>query len=190
MPINDDPNPDGHAPEAWPAASPAGVSAEDADAPASETPMPRDGTATDAYTVGRNRPPREWQFKPGRSGNPRGRPKSAKNFTTIVREVLGEKVVVTRKGKRKTVTVLEAILQRTAVDAVQGNARARQQVVEIAARAGLIEEAAAATGLPPLTPEGEADLAAFLARHAPALLADEAEISAATPNTPPEEDDR
>ena len=36
--------------------------------------------------VGYGRPPVNRQFKPGQSGNPRGRPKGSKNFPTMFAE--------------------------------------------------------------------------------------------------------
>jgi uncharacterized protein DUF5681 len=40
------------------------------------------------YTIGFGRPPAAHRFKPGQSGNPRGRPKGRKNFDTMVREIV------------------------------------------------------------------------------------------------------
>ena len=40
------------------------------------------------YDVGYARPPKDSRFKPGQSGNPRGRARGAKNTSTIVRDAL------------------------------------------------------------------------------------------------------
>jgi Family of unknown function (DUF5681) len=40
------------------------------------------------FTVGRGKPPVHTRFEKGRSGNPRGRPRGAKSFTTLLFERL------------------------------------------------------------------------------------------------------
>jgi Family of unknown function (DUF5681) len=44
--------------------------------------------------TGYGRPPIEHRFKPGQSGNPRGRPKGKKNEATILHELLNRKITV------------------------------------------------------------------------------------------------
>src|SRR5215218_3217801 len=73
--------------------------------------------------VGYGRPPREHQFKPGKGGNPRGRPKGAKNEVTILRGLLNRKVDVRQDGRLRKITVFEAILLRFTEDALKGNTK-------------------------------------------------------------------
>jgi hypothetical protein len=54
--------------------------------------------------VGYGRPPIEHQFKPGRSGNPFGRPKGARRFTADLLDELGEIVAVTSGDQKRAVT--------------------------------------------------------------------------------------
>jgi len=56
--------------------------------------------------VGYGKPPQNFRFKQGRSGNPRGRPKGTLNMATVLARTLREKVVIDENGKRKTVTKL------------------------------------------------------------------------------------
>lgn len=79
------------------------------------------GTAT--HSVGYGRPPRARQFKPGQSGNPRGRPKGTKNETTILRKLLNRKIEIRDGGRPRQVTILEAILLRFTEDALKGNTK-------------------------------------------------------------------
>ena len=43
--------------------------------------------AAGAGEVGYGKPPKAHQFKPGQSGNPKGRPRGAKSEATILREI-------------------------------------------------------------------------------------------------------
>lgn len=51
-----------------------------------------------AYEVGYKRPPKDHQFRKGKSGNPKGRPKGSKGFGTLVRENLAKPVQVRFDG--------------------------------------------------------------------------------------------
>jgi Family of unknown function (DUF5681) len=53
-----------------------------------------DGYDSENYRVGKGRPPRRTRWKKGQSGNPKGRPKGAKNLTTIFATILKHKVEV------------------------------------------------------------------------------------------------
>ena len=76
------------------------------------------------HNVGYGRPPREHQFPPGKSGNPRGRPKGSKSASAILFQVLNRKLRVRQDGKEKQITVLEAIIVKFADEALKANARA------------------------------------------------------------------
>ena len=65
---------------------------------------------TGDYQVGYGKPPRHTRFTKGQSGNPRGRPRGAKNFTTLLEEALNEPVTVTENGGRRKVSKRQAIV--------------------------------------------------------------------------------
>ncbi|MEH2567771.1 DUF5681 domain-containing protein [Bradyrhizobium sp. AZCC 2289] len=71
--------------------------------------------------VGYGKPPRRHQFKPGQSGNPKGRKKGVKNEITILQELLQHKVVLNERGKTRKIILLEAILRKIAEDCLRGN---------------------------------------------------------------------
>jgi len=54
-----------------------------------------------AQKVGRGNPPRHTQFPKGKSGNPAGRPKGSKNFSTIIMEAASDHVTATVDGKKR-----------------------------------------------------------------------------------------
>jgi len=74
--------------------------------------MPDDDES--GYQVGYKKPPLHTRFRKGQSGNPRGRPRGAKNFSTLLTEALNEPVVVTEDGKRRKISKRELGLKRLA----------------------------------------------------------------------------
>src|SRR5689334_5802937 len=72
-------------------------------------------------TVGYGKPPRDHQFKPGQSGNPKGRPRGAKNESTILREILAQKIAHRSGDRLRKITILEGILLRITDDSLRGN---------------------------------------------------------------------
>jgi len=75
------------------------------------------------YEVGYARPPKRTQFKAGQSGNPRGRPKGAKNEATILREIMTRKVDIRENGRTRKISVLTAILLKFTETALKGDAK-------------------------------------------------------------------
>ena len=78
----------------------------------------------DDYEVGYGKPPKDTQFKPGQSGNPKGRPKGTQNFKTDLKEVLSDPVQITQGGKTITVTKQQALIMRSTAEGLKGNQRA------------------------------------------------------------------
>jgi Family of unknown function (DUF5681) len=62
------------------------------------------------YEVGYGKPPHHTRFKPGQSGNPRGRPSGSKNLKTLLSDALSEPVVIAENGGRRRVSKREAIV--------------------------------------------------------------------------------
>jgi len=76
------------------------------------------------YPVGYKKPPRQTQFKPGQSGNAKGRPKGSKDSKTVFAKELRTPIPVTENGKRKKITKLEAIIKHTVNKAAGGDPKA------------------------------------------------------------------
>lgn len=88
----------------------------------------------DDYEVGYGKPPTHTRFQKGHSGNPRGRPKGRRNFSTEIKEVLEATLTVSRHGKKKRVTAREAALQRLVAKALSGDIRAIVRLIQLADR--------------------------------------------------------
>lgn len=91
------------------------------------------------YSVGYGKPPVHSRFKPGQSGNPRGKAKGRKNLATELLEELSERVVVTENGRQRKLSKQTLILKRMVTDAAQGDAKARDQLLKLI---GAIEQVA------------------------------------------------
>jgi hypothetical protein len=74
--------------------------------------------------VGYGRPPQTHQFKAGRSGNPKGRPKGKKNEATMLDELLFQKIKIREGGRERRITLFEGMLRRFAEDSLKGNIKA------------------------------------------------------------------
>lgn len=93
--------------------------------------MPLDPDQEPDYAVGYGKPPHHTRFKPGCSGNPRGRPKDAKNLSTLVHEALNEQVVVAENGRRRKVSKRQAIIKQLINRSAQGDLKAMQMLLTI-----------------------------------------------------------
>jgi len=85
--------------------------------------------------VGYGHPPQSTRFQPGRSGNPKGRPKGSLNVRSLLAATLRERVVINENGQRKAVTKLEAALKQLTNKAASGDLRAILQLVGLATEA-------------------------------------------------------
>lgn len=97
-------------------------------------------SAEEDNNVGYGHPPIHSRFQPGQSGNPKGRQKGAKNLKTVLSAAMNEKVTIrTNKGAKK-VTKLEALVQKTANEALAGDPKAVQTLMGMLKTAGLDDE--------------------------------------------------
>lgn len=87
------------------------------------------------YTVGRGKPPRHAQWKPGQSGNPNGRPKGSLNLSRVFQEVLVEaQMELIENGSKREVPVIVALLKRMIHDALKGDHKATDSLLDRAER--------------------------------------------------------
>lgn len=93
-----------------------------------------------SYEVGYGKPPATTRFKPGTSGNPRGRPKGAKNRLPKLNEerlksiILQEayRDITVRDGARNvTIPMAQAVMRSLAVNAAKGQHRAQRLFAEM-----------------------------------------------------------
>lgn len=79
-------------------------------------PLGAEGSGSVDYEVGYGRPPRASRFKPGQSGNPKGRPRKPRTLMEAVERELDRTAVVREGGREKRLTKRE-VVSRQLVDA-------------------------------------------------------------------------
>ena len=129
------------------------------------------------YTVGYGKPPQHGRFRPGRSGNPAGRPRGVHNLGTDVRRTLKAPVKVKEGGRSRTISTQAGVLMMLREKALQGDARALDRLVELASRFNNEPETA--------QQDLSADDQAILAAYADEIIAAHAsEITSSTTSAP------
>jgi len=113
--------------------------------------------------VGPKRPPKKYQFKPGQSGNPRGRPKGTRNLGTDLKDILGRRVSIREDGKERRISRQEALLLSLYNKALRGDVRAATAIINMLSK--LAPASAEPPESPSLSQNDERILADFLRRR-------------------------
>lgn len=92
------------------------------------------------YSANYRKPPKDGQYKPGQSGNRRGRPKTpAPGFDELVRAELSSIVAIRQNGKTKRIRKLDLIVKQAIDQAAKGNFRFLKLLTEISAFRAIME---------------------------------------------------
>ena len=86
------------------------------------------------YKVGYGKPPKARQFKRGKSGNPKGRPKGSLNLATDLTAELGEHITVREDGRPRKISKQRALIKSLMAKALQGDVRAMASLLALYAR--------------------------------------------------------
>ena len=126
--------------------------------------------SAEKYKVGPGRPPREYWFKKGQSGNPKGAkrkpPSLLPDLKRLFEQALSEKVTLKQGEKERTLTMAEAGIKQLVAQFAKGDRHARRDVFAYAEMLGIdlvsshrtaIEEA--------LASDHQAILDAYMARR-------------------------
>jgi hypothetical protein len=113
--------------------------------------------------VGYGRPPKANQFKPGKSGNPKGRPKGSLNLVNDLAAELGEQITVREDGRMRRISKQRALIKSLLAKGIQGEVRAAAAVLALYARVNIDGADDGSTSI------DDAELA-ILRRFAPRIL--------------------
>ncbi len=96
--------------------------------------------ADDHDEVGYGKPPVAHRFPPGKSGNPRGRPRGARGLKAELRAELGEWVTITQDGKSTRIRKRRLVIKALAAKAAKGNVAAADKLLSMVIQAEGIED--------------------------------------------------
>jgi hypothetical protein len=119
-----------------------------------------DGNEHDA---GFKRPPKASRFKPGESGNRRGRPKGSRNLKTDLNALMKKRISVRQDGETRHVSRQEAILLALFSKAAHGDVKAATTLVGMVMK--LNPEAQQQSESAELTKNDKRIIEDFLRRH-------------------------
>jgi hypothetical protein len=116
------------------------------------------------YNIGYGKPPARTRFKPGQSGNPKGRPKGNRNLATDLEEELSEKILVNEGGRQLETTKQRAMIKALLAKALKGDTRAGGVLIQL--KLGLEQTRTAHNSEAPLDEEDREILESFVHRVA------------------------
>ncbi|MGO9390502.1 DUF5681 domain-containing protein [Rhodoblastus sp.] len=95
--------------------------------------------ADEDYAVGYGRPPKDHQFKKGRSGNPAGRPKRKDEGRLKMIDVLMEPRAAKINGKTRRMPAGELLFRAQMEKAFQGNSPATKMLLDLMLKWGVLD---------------------------------------------------
>lgn len=97
---------------------------------------------SEPYEVGYRRPPVHSRFKPGTSGNPKGRAKGSQNLKTLFHKILKEEVSLREGSEIRKVSKAEALMRGLVIGALKGDSRSLGTLFRLAEQTGQFEDPA------------------------------------------------
>jgi len=104
-------------------------------------PAAKTEPADQEYRIGPGRPPREYQFKPGQSGNPKGAkrkpPSLEPDLKAALQQALKKKIKLKQGGKERVVTMATAGIEQLVAQYAKGDRHARRDLIALADKLGV-----------------------------------------------------
>ena len=131
-------------------------------------PQPNDNHPSEVkrdYEVGYGRPPEHSRFKPGKSGNTKGRPKGRRNVRTVVEDVLSQRITIREGDRTRSLSKLDGVVLTVVNKALHGDVKMLPPLISLLRSVGLINEVTEPTSTEPVTANDSEIIADFLRRH-------------------------
>ena len=114
---------------------------KESNGPRSDPPAATATVSGEQYRVGPGRPPKEHQFKPGQSGNPKGAkrkpPSFAPDLKLALERALNKTVTLKQGEKERIVTMAAAGIEQLVAQFAKGDRHARRDLVALAEKLGV-----------------------------------------------------
>jgi hypothetical protein len=125
--------------------------------------------AGEEYKVGPGRPPKEHQWKPGQSGNPKGAKRKKRSLIPELKEqferVFSQKLKVTQGDRHRIITRWVAGLEQLSIQFAKGDRHARRDVFYFAEKLGVDLLTSTKASEETLSADHEAILDAYVERR-------------------------
>ncbi len=93
--------------------------------------LPANTPADEGEEVGYGKPPVQHRFRPGRSGNPKGRPKRPATLQEVLHNRMFAPVTVTENGKRRNIPMIDVVVAKQLKSAANGDHRAAALIARL-----------------------------------------------------------
>jgi hypothetical protein len=126
--------------------------------------------STEEYKIGPGCPPKQYQWKPGQSGNPKGAkrkvPSVLPDLKLLVERALNEKVTLNQGEKKRILTKAAVGIEQLVNQYAKGDRHARRDLIALADKLGIDLTAGQGKGIQEaLAPQRKAILDAYVRRR-------------------------
>ena len=94
-------------------------------------PLRLTASADTPYKIGYGKPPVASRFKPGQSGNPKGRPEHHSSNQSVLEDTLRRKVRIVENGIEQRLETVEVLFRSLVNRAIKGDYRATQLLLQL-----------------------------------------------------------